>query len=424
MFLSALRSIKDDFSRSLFYWLTFVLTSMFIFLFFNISYSDNVGVTFINNKNDIATYITVFVIGICMVVIFFANDFFVKKKAKNLAIQLVCGGTYFQIAKFILYQTGILLILAIPVGISIALSLIPIINLILSYYYHSASMITIDTSAIISTILILGIVIFYSTILNLGYAYRNSIHSLINEEKISLSTNGIPFSLNLKLSKRLKKIISCLLYFLPLVFFYIYGHDQKTMLFFSIVGMFGFYMFLNNIFIPHLNKLLQETKTDNPILLIYLGFMRTDIIVLKSNIILLIISAILFVSLFVVSLNNPMEMILSYISFTVINLLLLLSIMFKYSTEIASRKHIYQTIERIGYTKEEQSQILKKEVFLFYLLISLFSLIYIINIILALIFNHILTIDALILLLTSFTIPFIICSMINYFYYKRTILKG
>ena len=36
MFLSALRSIKDDFSRSLFYWLTFVLTSMFIFLFFNI----------------------------------------------------------------------------------------------------------------------------------------------------------------------------------------------------------------------------------------------------------------------------------------------------------------------------------------------------------------------------------------------------
>ena len=34
MFLSALRSIKDDFSRSLFYWLTFVLTSMFISLIF------------------------------------------------------------------------------------------------------------------------------------------------------------------------------------------------------------------------------------------------------------------------------------------------------------------------------------------------------------------------------------------------------
>ena len=424
MFLSALRSIKDDFSRSLFYWLTFVLTSMFIFLFFNISYSDNVGVTFINNKNDMATYITVFVIGICMIVIFFANDFFVKKKAKQLAVQLVCGGTYLQLSKFILYQTAILLLLAIPVGIGIAMCLIPVINFVLLNVYESASMITINSTAISSTILILAVVIFYSTILNLGYAYRNSIHSLINEEKISLSTNGIPFTLNFKLSKRMKQIISCLLYFLPIVFFYVYGDDQKTMLFFSLVGMFGFYMFLNNVFIPFLNNLLQNKKTDHSLLLIYLGFVRSDLVIMKSSIILLIISAILFVSLFVFSLNNAMEMVLAYISFAVINLLLSLSIMFKYSTEISSRKKLYLSIERIGYTKQQQIQILTKEVFLFYLLIGLFSLIYIINIILSLVLHSMLTFYSLLLLVISLIIPLILCSLVNYIQYKKTIIKG
>ena len=108
MLKSALRSIKDDFSRALFYWLTFVLTSMFMFLFFNLTYSDMVGVTFINSRNDIATFTSVLVISICMIVIFFANDFYVKKKSKELAVQLVCGGTYLQIALYLLFQTGFL----------------------------------------------------------------------------------------------------------------------------------------------------------------------------------------------------------------------------------------------------------------------------------------------------------------------------
>lgn len=94
MIRSALRSIKDDFSRSLFYWLTFVLTSMFMFLFFHLSLSDFVGVTFINSTNNMETFITVLVIVICMVVIYFANDFYVKKKSKELAVRLVCGATY------------------------------------------------------------------------------------------------------------------------------------------------------------------------------------------------------------------------------------------------------------------------------------------------------------------------------------------
>ena len=73
MLKSALRSIKDDFSRALFYWLTFVLTSMFMFLFFNLTYSDMVGVTFINSRNDIATFTSVLV----SIISFVSDRFFI-----------------------------------------------------------------------------------------------------------------------------------------------------------------------------------------------------------------------------------------------------------------------------------------------------------------------------------------------------------
>lgn len=423
MFKAAIRSIKDDFSRSLFYWLTFVLTSMFMFLFFNISYNEEVGVTFINSKNDMATFITVFVVGICMVVIFFANDFFAKKKAKDMAVRLVCGSTYIQIAKFLLYQSAILLVIAIPVGILSAIVSIPIINTILLNCFRTSLVLSFQWDAAFSTALILTVVIFYSTLLNLGYAYRNSIHTLINEEKLNLNNNVPMFQMNFKLSKKTKKILSSLLFVLPIILFYIYGNDSKTILAFSIVGMLGFFMFLNNVLIPFLNKLTHQLKTDHSSLLVYLGFIRTNIIVLKKNIVLLIISDIFFVSLLAASLENPLEMILAFISFVTINILLSLSIMFKYSTEIAVRRKFYLSLERIGYTKKELSSVIKKEVYIFYTIIIFFCLFYICNMMISLAIHHVIHINLLIILVLCFIIPLLICSLLNHIHYKKTILK-
>ena len=88
MIKDALKSIRSDLSGSLFYWLTFVLSSMFILMFFHIAYSDSVGVSFINSKNNMKTFMSVIVIAMCMIVIFFTNDFYVKKKAKEFLKKL------------------------------------------------------------------------------------------------------------------------------------------------------------------------------------------------------------------------------------------------------------------------------------------------------------------------------------------------
>ena len=85
IFKDALRSLKDDFLRSFFYFLTLLVTSMFIYLFFNIMMSDPVGVSLLEGSTDLlATAVTVSVVVICLIAILFANDFFAKRKAKEL----------------------------------------------------------------------------------------------------------------------------------------------------------------------------------------------------------------------------------------------------------------------------------------------------------------------------------------------------
>lgn len=420
MLKSALRSIKDDFSRALFYWLTFVLTSMFMFLFFNLSYSDMVGVTFINNRNDMATFTTVLVIGICMIVIFFANDFYVKKKSKELAVRLVCGGTYLQIALYLLFQTGILFLLAVPFGVTLALLLIPFINHILIIFLNGQGQLYIQWDAIVSTAIIIIFEIFWSTLLNLGYAYRSSIKALMSNEKTIIRfTMPALFKISLKVKQR----VFMTLFFGPLALFYFCGNDPKSILFLSIIGMIGLYGYINNVVIPFLSYLIQDKFANQHIKVVYLGFLRSDILMMKKNIILLIVSAILLISILITSLNQPIEEMLVIISFVVINILLSLAVMFKFSSEVVERKKLFHSIERIGYIKQDQKKIIKKEVLGLYSFIGCVSLFYILNIFGALYIHHLLNIYLLMCMIVSFVVPLLLCGIASQVYYQRLIFR-
>lgn len=422
MIRSALRSIKDDFSRALFYWLAFVLTSMFMFVYFHLSMSDIVGVTFIKSQNNMSTFITILVISICMIVIFFANDFYVKKKSKELAVWLVCGGTYFQIAAYLLIQTGLLFLLAIPFGIGLAFVLFPVLNYGLFMMTQVPHVLTIQQGAIISTIIILSVEILWCTILNLGYAYRSSIKNLMTNDKIVLNYSFVPFSLSFKISKNFKRWTSLLLFFGSIIWFYFIGDDKSNMFFLSILGILGFYLSIQSFIIPTLNEFIVEKHADKYIQVAYLGFLRHDIVMMKMNIVLLIMSAILFITI-MISVDDPVEIMLSIISFVVVNILLSMSVMFKFSTEIYDRQKVFQSLKRIGYTKKDQKTIIFKEVFGLYTFIGGVSLFYIINIFVVLMMYHHINSYFVLGMVVLFLIPLLICAIINIIYYQHLVLK-
>ena len=434
----AIRSLKNSMAKAVFYWLTFVLTSMFVFLFFNISMSESLGFTWINNNNDTVTTVTVFVITICLIIIFFANDFFVKNKARELAIRLVCGATFLQLAEYLLVQTFILMVIAIPFGITGALILVPVLNGIISSILNSPFSIGIYPYAVLTTIIILGLVVFWTTYLNLSFAYRNSASMLLNERKLINPLSGFSmiddnFVLTEKEKEerrkeklarrergaRFRKIACIILFLFPLIVFH-FNRDMALVV--SIFGMVGFYLGVPNVIIPELNRLTRDSKTDDPEILAVAGFYRTDLTILRSNIILFLASAILLVCILLGRETTPLEMMLSLLSYVVMNVLLSLAIMFKFSTEVYSRQKYFMTLNHLGYVKEDRERIINREVGLLYLTILIVALLYLGNIFLSMIFGNVLTWNQAGLLILFMVIPLGIAWLFTLFYYKRSVL--
>ena len=421
IFKDALRSLKNNFGKALFYWLTFVLTSMFIFLFFNISMSESVGVTFFYANQDLALTVTVFVIAVCLIIIFFANDFFIKNKARDLAIRLVCGATYMQLASYLLVQTFLLLLAAIPAGVILALGLIPILNVTISGMMQTDFTISVHFDAVVTTTIVLVSVVFWTTYLNLAFAYRNTAVNLLNDRKMTNPLAGVDLGWERrKLSDKVKNIGGLILYLMPLVMFHL---NTEAALMFAILGMIGFNLILNSLFIPLLDRIIHEKKMDDPKAVARIGFIRTDLQILKNNVILFLVSCILLISMFISGAEKPMEVMLSLLSYIVMNVLLSLAIMFRFQTEITSRKKYFRPLEQIGYVREDLKQVVIREVIFVYAFIIATALPYLLSMFAALAGKGLMQWSTGFFLLICMIIPLVICCLITLYYYFAIIFR-
>ena len=76
-------SLKKDMSKSIFYFLTFLLTTIFIFSFFNLTFNPYSGIHLGKDDTTFVTPIAVFVIVIAMLCVFLANNFYVSNRKRN-----------------------------------------------------------------------------------------------------------------------------------------------------------------------------------------------------------------------------------------------------------------------------------------------------------------------------------------------------
>lgn len=94
MLRECVESIRHDRFRAFFYWLTFVLTVMYIFVFFAVAASDYYGFSMLHAEADLSAARMALSLIVCSAEIFFANDFFVRSKSKDLAVRMICGASF------------------------------------------------------------------------------------------------------------------------------------------------------------------------------------------------------------------------------------------------------------------------------------------------------------------------------------------
>lgn len=415
MIKDVVNSLMHDKIRTFFCWITFTLTSMFIFLFFTVAMSDSVGVTMYHAKSDIPTILMIASVILCSIEIVFANDFFIKNKAKSLAVRLVCGATYTQNAGYLLLQTVLILLVAVPVGIIGGLCLLPVINQLLVSVMHEDIVIALNFQSVLWAFLVLGYVIFWTLLLNLSFSYRNSAAQLLNSNSLKMPV-GKELGIGGKAGKSIMTVLHFALWIVPVCLSY---YDKSLVLICTIASLGGFVCVLGDLILPMIDQRIQH-GIGNPEKIISLGFFRTDLKVLRFSILLFIISSTLLISL-LTSTENAVYQILVLITYVAMNCLLSLSIMFKYANELNDRPMKFKTLSHIGYMEDACKRIIRAEVVKLYLFIIVIVLFYLINIFATLYLGGILAINHIAILLIGSIMPMVVCGFISWAYYRKTV---
>ena len=185
--------------------------------------------------------------------------------------------------------------------------------------------------------------------------------------------------------------------------------------------MAGFLFTTTTVVIPGISKLLKDCCIQKPVALTFLGFLRTDIRIMRVNVILLVLSSVLLISTLVTGCDTAMLMMMVLLSYIVINILLSLAVMFKFSTDILNRKKYFMTMDQLGYFKRDLNGIILAETTAFYVYVIFSALIPIGFIFALLSMRGMMETPVIVFLIGSFLVPMLVCYLVTLLYYFKTV---
>ena len=125
VFLFSIKMLKKEYKKAMIYAFTMMFTIMACFIFFNIMANQLLasseivrgGHSWQETYVPITTMLAFLVIIFCCAMIIFANHFFLSNKTKELAIMSTSGLSFLDLTLYIFYQTIIITVLVMPIGL-------------------------------------------------------------------------------------------------------------------------------------------------------------------------------------------------------------------------------------------------------------------------------------------------------------------
>jgi hypothetical protein len=418
IFRDAMHSLKKDRTKAFFYWLILVLTTVFICMFFSISTSDP-SVDPLHNSDNKITLVTALVLVLCSIDILFANEYYVKLKSKELAVRLLCGAKFTQTSAFLLYQTVTLLLLAIPCGILLACLFLPLANQFM-LAQTGGFLITMNGQAILQSAVVILFVVFWIVLLNFSFAYRNSVGVLMNPNTVTMSETSASVGLPsvIKIPAWIKRDFWLLLFFVPAAVFYF---EQEYIPLAAFVGAAGIYGILTKKMKPALISWIRHRETDHPLRLASIGMFRKDLYILRFNIILFIVSATVLAALLAASMDQPIAMMTVFVSFLLMTFLQAMALMFRFGSEISTRRTDYRILRYNGCTSDDCRKIMKQEIAMVYGAVLLTALFYISNVLISYTIHGSLHLTMMLLMILTVLLALLFGSFLNQIMYRRLI---
>ena len=375
-----IKMLLKDWKSNLYYLLTIAIVSMTSFIFGNMNRNPNLKVEMEINQfgNYIPRYsgfITMIVIGFSLFLTIYAYSYLLIKKSKELKIIKVSGGSLKKMGVFLITQNTILIIIGSTFGTILGIIVNPLINYIILHFLHiNESYFHFYMSSALDAFKVNIFTLFITSILGFGYIYRNEIKNM-DEERTNWAKDNRMI--------KFPTAIHLFLYFMGVFMFLTSDDGTKGAVAYSLIGCCGAAGLIRITLCDILKKKLENSEREDKINKISLhGLIYT----LKRNFLLvlgLLFSSTVMLSWTIGTIRSPKEYIVAFIAYITSLILLFNSTFFMYLADMKRRNKDYFFLFKCGYILKDLKRIIKKEIEGFYMIILLFSIIYIL-----LIFMH------------------------------------
>lgn len=371
--------------------------------------------------NGIFTMIlSLLMIFICIMTVFFSNKFFLMSKMDDIAVMMISGCNIPRLAKFLIVQNFIVVLIATPIGALIGFALHPIINTVI---YHEmgihAPVFLFSMTSLIYCLVTLGIVAIWLIIVDAGFVYRmDSLNTLLHTKQ-SMNPLG-------KQQNGLLKAVYVALFIMMLYYLSTLNVTYINAIFMTYIGIFivlGPARVYRYVF-PDIIHLLQE------------NFFFSDKcrVISSANLCYSIINGNLLVTITLLSVSilffylcrfrdDAATFMVVFLTYIISLILICVCMCYKLSSDAIQKKRIFWNMMAIGYLKQDIRRIIFQEVSGFFFLLILICFPLLITILLMYLNAHVINVMFMVIMLMIFLIMILVAGLLMYRIYCNLIFK-
>ncbi|MGL5151678.1 MAG: FtsX-like permease family protein [Clostridium sp.] len=420
----AKQMLKAEIRQCIFFVVSIIISNAVLFNLFNLMYNGE----FVTFKHGDANYmgyaaITLMVMVIVMVLVFFTNSYFIIKKSKEIAIATLSGRTPGEIASIIGYQNIVIISVGLGLGIVFGIIMMPIfLKIMYSTLGITGSIFTISLEGLMYTSIIVVMEFIWIVMINMGFAFRKEIKDLISMQQSQYT----PFKVKYKVPGAIYWIGSLLPGIILLATFFMkVPNNEKYSIIENVILSCSFIACLAIMF--HVPVILENFKKKrgykNRITLMVTSNLQYSFRKIAYIVGIQIVYSINFIVMACKLSDSPLIKMFAIISLVVTTILIALILIYKVAIEAENRKRNFKQLILIGYTNEEVRKIIVGEMVWLYSIIIGIIVYYMIVICAAAIISEVMVISFAINSICMFIAVMLIAYIISVHIYKKSVFK-
>lgn len=356
-----LLTLKNNTKQFILYLASITFSVTLIIINFNLLFNDSIY----ENTSDNAVMGLMVAIG-AITFVSFANSYFLKLRAKEMAILMVSGKSEYDVCAIIFYENFFLFLFGSLIALAITGILSPLFMPKLFEYMNLANASYFTLSSIGYTIFVLIMIFVQLLLINLGYFIRKEPREIILETK----NTKITFNNKFKLSY----IVYILLISTPFYVVLSDFSDGDKGMFLSVTSLayaLGSYGLIKYVIPCLITKFKRIFFMKNKVVFMALS----NLCVMQNSLVNLVVSLIstTAITLYIYSFQTSdlVFEVCTIIAYLIILIAVYFSIMFKLIGDAFSKVKSYKQLTLIGFKKSDINKIISLEIVLNYALVLL-----------------------------------------------------